>query len=655
MIVSGREPPDPAMGERNIHHKPGRSQLRTFTKALLDDVQALERMLADNVFESGVRRIGAEQEMFLVDRSMGPAMTAVEVLETLDDARFTSELGKFNIEANLTPRILKGDGLSELEREIETLLAKARKAADVHDSRILLAGILPTIKKGDLSLDSIMPEPRYHELNRAMCEHRDGEFRLGIKGLDELRITHDNLMCEACNSSFQVHFQVGADEFVHLYNLAQAVTAPVLAAATYSPFFLQHRLWHETRLAVFQQGVDVRSDGLQARQARPRVAFGDSWVETTVSEIYKEDIARFRVLLSSDLGDPSTEILDRGEIPLLRALSLHNGTVYRWNRPCYGVVDGTPNLRIEHRILPSGPTVVDEVANAAFFFGLMVALSDEYKDVTKVMNFDDVKTNVIAAARYGLKAQFVWVGGKSFTAQQLVLDHLLPPAREGLHDRGIDSADIDRYLGVIEERVRTARTGSQWALDSLADMGDHGTRDERFRAIATAMYERHIEGKPVHEWSLATQDESTDWRDSYRFVEQVMTTDLFTVGPEDLVDLAANLMDWERIRHVPVEDNSGKLVGIISHRQLLRLVGRGQKGDAPVAAREIMTPDPITVTPQTESLKAMAIMRKHKVSCLPVVEDDNKLVGIVSEQDFIAVAAMLLEDQLRDVHWHDDE
>jgi len=636
------------MGERNIHHKPGRSQLRTFTKALLDDVQALERMLADDVIESGVRRIGAEQEMFLVDRSMGPAMTAVPVLETLGDPHFTTELGKFNIEANLTPRMLEKDGLSQLEKEIETLLAKARRAADVHDSGILLAGILPTIKKRDLSIDSITPELRYHELNRAMCEHRDGEFRLGIKGLDELRITHDNLMCEASNSSFQVHFQVGPGEFVNLYNLAQAVTAPVLAAATNSPFFLQQRLWHETRLAVFQQGVDIRSEGLQARRSRPRVAFGDTWVKETVSEIYKEDIARFRVLLSSDLGEPSTEILDRGEIPPLQALSLHNGTVYRWNRPCYGVVDGKPHLRIEHRILPSGPTVIDEIANAAFFFGLMVALGDEYKDVTKVISFDEVKTNVIAAARYGLRAQFTWTRGRSFTAQKLVLEHLLPPAREGLLDRGVNAADVARYLGVIEERVRSGQTGSQWALDSLAAMGDFGTPEERFRAITTEMYDRNIEGRPVHEWPLAALGERRNWKDSYRFVEQVMTTDLFTVGPEDLVDLAANLMDWEHIRHVPVEDNSGKLVGIISHRQLLRLVGRGPSDGAPVAAREIMTPDPITVTPQTESVTAMSIMRKHRVSCLPVVEDDNKLVGIVSEQDFIEVAARLLEDQLND-------
>jgi CBS domain-containing protein len=279
----------------------------------------------------------------------------------------------------------------------------------------------------------------------------------------------------------------------------------------------------------------------------------------------------------------------------------------------------------------------------------MTALSEQYKDITKVMAFDDAKDNFRIACRYGMKARLKWIGGETFSADELVVDRLLPIARDGLKAKKVRPRDIDRYLGVLERRVKEGQTGSQWALDSLASMHEDSRVEERYRALTASMYNRQLEGRPVHTWPLAELEESVDWRDSYRRVSQVMTTDLFTIGPEDLVDLAANLMDWEHIRHVPVEDNKGRLVGLISHRQLLRLVARGVKKDGtPVAVREIMTPSPVTVAPETETLEAIAIMRRNRVSCLPVVEGDNKLLGIVTERDFINAAAKLFEEELRE-------
>jgi len=636
------------MGEFKVSQKPKEEELRAFTKALLEDIQAIERMLDEGLIETGVRRIGAEQEMFLVDRAMRPAMKSLEVLERLQHPQFATELALFNLEVNLSPQIFQGDCLWRMEQELEGLLAQARRAAEPLGCDIVLAGILPTVKQKHLTLENITPKQRYLQLNQTMTEHRKGKFQVALKGIDELSIQHDNVLLEACNTSFQIHFQVGPEEFARHYNLAQAVTAPVLAAAANSPVFLQHRLWKETRVAVFQQALDTRSDAHHNRQVRPRVIFGDRWIENSVLEIFRDDIARLRVLLSTELESSPLEKLDRGELPQLLALKLHNGTIYRWNRPCYGVRDGRAHLRIEHRVLASGPTVVDEIANAAFFFGLMTALGEEYPDITKVMRFDHVQSNFMASARYGLQAKYHWVGGKSYAAEDLILNHLIPAAEEGLRAKGIRAMDIDRYLGVLRERVRTGRTGARWMLDSLAGMDARSRREERYRTLTAALYARQHDGRPVHEWELAKTDESTDWRDNYRYVEQVMTRDLFTVGPEDLVDLAANLMDWEHIRHVPVEDNHGRLVGIVSHRQLLRLVARGQGNSKPVAIREIMRTDPITVTPETESLAAIEVMRKNGVSCLPVVREGNKLVGIVTEVDFIGVAAKLLEDKLRD-------
>jgi CBS domain-containing protein len=635
------------MGDHEIHEKTPREAIRAFTRALLEDVQAIERIAEEGLIESGIRRIGAEQEMFLVDPAMRPSLSAEKVLERLNHPQFTPELALFNLEVNLNPYSFGDDCLWRIEQELEGLIAQARRAADTVGSRVVLAGILPTMKQKDLTMEAMTPKKRYRELNRTMVEARAGNFNMVMKGLDELRVTHDNVMFEACNTSFQVHFQVGADEFAKLYNVAQAITGPVLAAAVNSPVFLQHRLWSETRVALFQQSLDTRSEAAQARQARPRVIFGDHWV-SSVLEIFREDIARFRVLISTEQEESPLAMLDRGELPNLRALCLHNGTIYRWNRPCYGVFDGKAHLRIEHRALPAGPTVLDEMANAAFFFGLMVSMAEEYPDITEVMSFDEAKNNFWAAARYGLHARMHWIGGESVGANRLILEKLAPLARKGLKMRKIRDRDIERYMGVIEKRVEAGRTGSQWVLDSFAAMSE-GNPEQRYRALTTSLYELQKSGRPVHTWPLAEIDSHANWQDNYRTVDQIMSRDLFTVDPEDLVDLAANLMDWEHIRHVPVEDNDGRLVGLVSHRQLLRLVGRGVSGsEKPVAVSEIMQSGPVTVSPETSLLHAIELMRKHSVGCLPVVDADMMLVGVVTEYDFLNVAARLFEDKLKD-------
>lgn len=624
-------------------------QLRAFSKALLRDVRALEEMLERGMFEGGVRRIGAEQEMFLVDETCHPAPRAPEVLQRLEGGPFTTELARFNLEANLSPYVFEGGCLGKMEQECNDLVDRARAAAEACGASVLLTGILPTLELKDLGLENMTPNRRYEALNRAMRKLRGGSFKFRIKGVDELDIVHDNVMLESCNTSFQIHFQVAPDEFAKLYNLAQAITAPVLAVAVNSPLLLGQRLWKETRVALFQQSVDSRSEAHQARGHRPRVSFGDEWVKASVLEIFREDIARFRVLLSGDFEEDPQAMVARGEVPQLNALRLHNGTVYRWNRACYGVKDGKAHLRIENRVLPSGPTVRDEFANAALFFGLMSALGDEYGPIHEVMAFDDAVENFVAAARHGLKAQFTWIGGKNHSAAALLLDHLLPLARKGLAAQGIDSEDIDLYLGVIEERVRSGRTGAQWMHESLAAMAGHGTRDQRLRTLARATMMRQKSGEPVHTWPPASLADTGDWRASYKRVGQCMTTDLFTVRPQDLVDLAASLMEWEHIRHVPVEDDDGRLVGLVSHRSLLRLVGQGlDNGDhQAIAVAAIMKRDPVTVTPETSTLDAIDLMRREAVGCLPVVKAGS-LVGIITERDLINVAARLFEEHLRE-------
>ena len=634
------------MGEQNVRLNSDDATSQAFQKSLLAEVNALERMLDAGLFESNVRRIGAEQEMFLIDQAHKPAPRALDILDVIDDDRFTHELGLFNLEANLSPRRLEGDCFRRMEAELQEIYRKARETAARFACDVALVGILPTLTKANLGLDSMVPTPRYHALNDAICAMRGKDFEFTINGIDQLSVQHDNVMLEACNTSFQVHFQVSPENFARNYNIAQVITAPLLAAAVNSPILLGKRLWHETRIAVFEYSIDTRSNVQQERGLKPRVHFGDHWLEDSVTEIFKEDIARFRTVLTTETEDDPVGMIERGVIPSLNALRLHNGTVYRWNRPCYGVRDNVPHLRIENRVIPSGPTVLDEIANAAFFFGMMVGVIDSVGDVREHLTFADVKSNFLAAARDGIRAQMNWFDDTHLPAKELVLEQLLPMAREGLEECGIDRDDIRRYLGILEDRVTRRRTGARWMLESLGNMNDQGTADQRLRCLVHSMVDQQSSGKPISEWVLAEYCVEQDWRDSYRTIGQFMTQDLFTVRPDDIVDFAASLMDWRHVRHVPVEDDEGRLVGLVSHRSLLKLIAQGRAGsEEKLAVAEIMDHRPVTVHPETPTVEAIRLMREKRLACLPVIRGD-KLVGIVTEHDFIRIASRLLESQL---------
>ena len=633
------------MGTQQITEFAG-EQRRRFTRALLADLRALEQMIEAGAIEEGVTRIGAEQEMFLIDGTWHPANAVLKALDRLKDDHFTTELGLFQLEMNLDPHVFTADCLGRTERQMVELLAKAHRALHADGSTMVLVGILPTLRKSHLGLDSMVPVPRYKALNDAMTAMRGGDYEIYIKGTDELRVQHDSVMVESCNSSFQVHLQVGAKRFAPLYNLAQALAGPTLAGATNSPLLFGRRLWAETRIALFQQAVDTRRN-VAHRERAPRVTFGDRWVRQSVMELYKDNVSRFRTLVGTELDEDPFEALRRGVAPQLKALRLHSGTVYRWNRACYGMTDGKPHLRIENRVLPSGPTVVDEVANAAFWLGLMSELGATIEDVTRLMEFEHAQLNFLNAARQGLGATFTWFDGEEISAPKLILERLLPLAAAGLDRAGIAHVDRDRYLGVIEKRVATGRTGSRWILQSLAGMRDHGTPAERLNALTAAIVARQTENRPVHDWELARLGEAGGWRHNYLRIEQYMSTDLYTVHADDPVELAANLMDWHKVRHIPVEDAEHRLIGLVSYRQILRLLASGgltRDGESiPVA--EIMTKDPYVTSPGMPTTRAIELMRRYGIGCLPVTSD-GKLVGIVTENDFMEIAGQLLEERL---------
>lgn len=637
---------------------------RRFMQALLTDLRAMERMLRDNVFERGVTRIGAEQEMFLVDRAYHAAPQALKLLQRLDDPHYTTELGLFNLELNADPQPLAGRGLLALETQLADLYARVQRTAEELDILPVLVGILPTLGKTDLRIDNMVPNPRYLTLNRVMTAARGQGYDIAIKGLDELVAKHDSLMFEACNASFQVHMQVAEPErFGHDYDIAQLLLAPTLAIGTNSPTLFGKRLWAETRIALFEQSCDIRTPQLHGRDRAARVFFGNQWLRGSVVDIFKENVTRFRTLVATGNEEDALATLDRGAVPDLRALRLHNGTIYRWNRACYGISEnGKPHLRIELRALPAGPTIVDEVANAAFWLGLMTELTRSLEEVSGRMDFDHAKANFYAAARDGLAARFTWIDGEEVIAQPFILDKLLPLAESGLSRAGVNSADAKRYLEIVDQRVRTLHTGSRWMLRSLASMKSRGSAGEGLTALVAATIARQNTGRPVAEWERARLDEAFAKRSGYQKVSQYMRTDVFTVQPDDPIELVSDLMSWERIRHVPVEDETGRLLGLVTSRAVLRHLteltksgsvrdiantaassaGRdGRTTSVPVS--EVMRRDLVTVDPDTATRDAIELMRKHRIGCLPVVQD-GRIVALLTEEDFMGIAADLLEE-----------
>jgi CBS domain-containing protein len=625
------------------HKRPGKGDHREFTRELLRDLQALERMVAGDQIESDVCRIGAEQELFIVDRDWMPAPLSSELLAELDDPHFTTELARYNLEVNLDPLELRDDCLKNLESQLRDTVAKAERAARNHGGSIVLAGILPTLSRQHVSLGYMTPQERYRQLNETMTRLRGGPYDLRIKGRDEMMLRHDNVMLEACNTSFQVHLQVSGNDFTRCYNIAQLISGPVLAATTNSPVLFDRQLWSETRIALFQQGTDERSRHLtQVRSKPPRVSFGARWLERSAVEVFEEHIARFRTLFGRGLGENSIGELAAGRVPQLLALRQHNGTVYRWNRPCYGVSEGRPHLRIECRYIPAGPSIVDEVANAALWLGLMAGASKRFENPAELLPFGAVRKNFLRAARSGLASQFLWLEGQQVTAQRLLLDELIPIAREGLSNHGCAEGDIDRYLGIIEARVTKRTTGANWLVRSHDMLSDVETVAGRAAGLVQEMHAHQQSGRPVHEWP--TLEPSRPSGNYCATVDQIMTSDLFTIHPDELVHLAAHVMDWKHVRHVPVEDERQRLVGLISHRVLLRVLSRQATAgeSSSMRARDVMTTDVTVVTPDTSTLDAIELMRENGISCLPVVNDQSELVGILTERDLIRIAIPLL-------------
>ena len=477
-----------------------RTRYRAKVRRCLD---VFARMLRESRFESERPMTGLEIEFNLVEEKGDPAMKNAEALEAIADPAFQTELGQFNIEINVPPRRLGEEGISGFEADIRKALNEGEERASDIGAHMIMIGILPTVGTGHMAADTISANPRYGLLNDQMMAARGEDIQISIDGIERLSATADTIMPEAACTSTQLHLQVSPADFPACWNASQAIAGIQLAVGANSPFLFGKELWRETRIALFEQATDTRSEELKAQGVRPRVWFGERWINS-IFDLFEENVRYFPALLPIVEDEDPVEVLDRGDTPHLSELRLHNGTIYRWNRPVYDVVRDEPHVRVENRVLPAGPTVVDTLANAAFYFGLVRTLVRQQRPLWSQMSFSAAEENFHAGAQHGIDAQLYWPGLGAVPASELVLRRLLPMAAEGLDTWGVGADDRDRMIQIIEQRCKTGRNGATWLTDTFHSLYDNSglSRLDAMREVVNRYRVHMHSNEPVHTWPV---------------------------------------------------------------------------------------------------------------------------------------------------------
>ncbi|PRH79899.1 glutamate--cysteine ligase [Streptomyces solincola] len=501
------------MGEKVVADGFDLSDRQRYRAKLQQCLTGLGRLLAEKRFDKPRNLMGLEIELNLAGADGMPRMMNGEVLERIASRDFQTELGMFNLEVNIQPHRLGGRVLEQLAEELRTGLAYAHRKAREVDAGIVMIGILPTLAEKDLVSANLSDVDRYVLLNDQITAARGESFTLDIDGVERLTSTANSIVPEAACTSVQLHLQVTPDRFADVWNAAQALAAVQIAVGANSPFLFGRELWRESRPPLFTQATDTRPPELQAQGVRPRTWFGEGWISSPY-ELFEENVRYFPALLPICDDEDPLSVLDAGGVPTLQELVLHNGTVYRWNRPVYEVVEGVPHLRVENRVLPAGPTVEDVVANAAFYYGLIRALADDARPVWRRLPFEDAARNFDTACRHGIDAELRWPrpgrggGVTTVPAVKLVRDELLPLAAAGLDAWGIEKADRDRYLGIIEQRCRRGVNGASWQVDTFHHALEEGLERDAALAATTRQYCRLMrQGEPVHTWPTGIGDD----------------------------------------------------------------------------------------------------------------------------------------------------
>lgn len=478
------------------------AQRREYRRKVQLCLDVFETMLAQSSFEFERPLTGMEIECNLVDADYQPAMSNSEVLASIADPAYQTELGAYNIEFNVPPRPLPGRAALELEAEVRASLNAAEGKADSDGAHIVMIGILPTLMPEHLASNWMSESTRYQALNDSIFTARGEDISIDIAGPERLSLQAASIAPESACTSMQLHLQVSPAEFARNWNAAQIIAGPQLALGANSPYFFGHQLWAETRIELFTQATDTRPDELKAQGVRPRVWFGERWI-TSIFDLFEENVRYFPSLLPEVSDEDPVAELAAGRTPKLPELRLHNGTIYRWNRPVYDVVNGKPHLRVENRVLPAGPTVIDMLANSAFYYGLLRTISEEDRPLWTKLSFAAAEHNFRDAAQNGMDARLYWPGLGEVTPDELVLRQLLPMADEGLRRWGVAAEARDRYLGVIKGRAKTGRNGAAWQVTTVRALQEHGlARPDALAEMLRLYCQGMHSNEPVHSWDV---------------------------------------------------------------------------------------------------------------------------------------------------------
>jgi len=496
------------MGEKVVADRFDLADRQRYRQKLRECLDVLRILLEEGRFAAPRNLMGLEIELNLADPAGHPRMVNGEVLRRIASSDFQTELGRFNLEVNIVPHRLADRVFDRLAEELRTVLGYADRQAQQAGAGIVMIGILPTLTGEDLVPANLTEADRYTLLNDQIMASRGEEVQLDIAGVERLTRSSPSIAPEAACTSVQLHLQVTPERFADVWNAAQAVCAVQIALGANSPFLYGRELWRESRVPLFLQSTDTRPPELSAQGVRPRTWFGERWIDSAY-DLFQENVRYFPALLPVCDGEDPQRVLTEDGAPALSELVLHNGTVYRWNRPVYGIAEGVPHLRVENRVLPAGPTVADVLANTAFYYGMVRALADDPRPVWTRLSFEEAAENFEAACRHGIDAELVWPrhgrggGLVRVPAVRLVLDELLPLAAAGLDAWGVESGDRDRCLKIIEERCRRRVNGASWQVAAYHRAVDAGL--DRAKAL-TAVTRRYTElartGEPVHDWPV---------------------------------------------------------------------------------------------------------------------------------------------------------
>ena len=454
-----------------------------FRARLEEETHQLASLFRNNQFSRRGDILGFELEACIVDDDGQPSGINRQLLSKLDNPLVVPELAEFNVELNGSPSAVTGSVFTRILDELTTTWGECQSTAKDLNVFLVTIGILPTIQPAILNSDHMSDMVRYYALNDRVMALRDGEpLQIEIEGDELLVMRHHDVMLESATTSFQIHLQCKPERATRDFNAALVASAPMVAISANSPSLFGKHLWQETRIPLFEQAVQLGD------RYRERVGFGSGYVSESLSEVFFENVRDHVLLLPYVQSDPVMKFAH---------LRFQNGTIWRWNRPLIGFDhDGMPHLRIEHRVVPAGPTCLDCVTNLAAFTGFLRSFSDETPPIAEQLSFEKVRANFYAAAKDGLDATFHWLDNKQWNARDLMLQELLPRARDALAAIPIPRKDVDQFMDIATARTESKQTGAQWQRDWVEANG----RD--FAALTRAYAQRQSTQIPVHEWSI---------------------------------------------------------------------------------------------------------------------------------------------------------